>query len=283
MKKFILLLCLAVGGVSKAVTPQKPMVIVVPSYNNALYYQANLDSIFSQQYENYRVIYVNDASTDGTGELVARYIQEHGLADKITLINNKSNHGGLYNLYHMIHSCRDDEIIVEVDGDDRLAHDLVLPYLNELYADPNVWLTYGQYKNEPKEAVQAYGMQELGYARAVSPDIVKKNNYRKVWVFMALRTFYAGLFKHIKKGDLLCGASVPEFVGCFYPESWDLAMMYPMLEMAGGRFAFCDETLYLRNVDNPLNAFKFKSKLQQRLSRSIRRKRKYMSLKKAPF
>ncbi len=283
MKKYFLGVLFAVWGVANAATAQKPMVIVVPSYNNAQYYQANLDSIFSQQYDNYRVIYVNDASTDGTGELVAQYIEEHGLEDKITLINNESNHGGLYNLYHMIHSCDDEEIVVEVDGDDRLANDLVLPYLSELYEDPNIWLTYGQYKNEPKEAVHAFGLPEIGYARQVSARLIKRNNYRRIWVFMALRTFYAGLFKRIIKQDLLCDKSVPEFVGKFFPESWDLAMMYPMLEMSGGRFKFCSEILYLRNVDNPLNAFKSKSRLQQRLSRGIRRRRKYTPLSEKPF
>ncbi len=266
-----------------AATEQKRMVVVTPSYNNKDYYRENLDSIFGQDYENFRVIYVDDASTDGTGDLVDAYIQEHGLQDKATVIHNPKNMGGLYNLYHAIHSCDDDEIIVEMDGDDAFPHDQVLSYLNEVYADEDVWLTYGQYQNQPAEVAKQLGIGLKGYARPVSPQIVKNNNFRRVWVFMALRTFYAGLFKKIKHADMLVDKSVPEYAGTFYPESWDLVMMYPMLEMAGPRFKFIDEILYLRNIDNPLNSFKTKGNLQRKLSRSVRRKKKYTILDEKPF
>ena len=52
------------------------MCVFVPSYNNAQsrLYLRNLDSIFQQNYKNYHVVYVNDASTDGTGEYVQAYM-----------------------------------------------------------------------------------------------------------------------------------------------------------------------------------------------------------------
>ena len=46
-----------------AVTEHKPFVIVVPSYNNSSWVEKNLRSIFEQKYDNYRVVYINDAST----------------------------------------------------------------------------------------------------------------------------------------------------------------------------------------------------------------------------
>lgn len=51
--------------------------IVVPSYNNykSRLYLRNLDSIFMQDYENYHVVYIDDASPDKTGEYVKKYIQ----------------------------------------------------------------------------------------------------------------------------------------------------------------------------------------------------------------
>ncbi len=45
-------------------------VIVIPSNNNKDWYQKNLDSVFNQRYLNYRVIYIDDGSTDNTGTLV---------------------------------------------------------------------------------------------------------------------------------------------------------------------------------------------------------------------
>ena len=37
--------------------PEKPFVIVVPSYNNEKYCEQNLLSILGQEYQNFRVIY----------------------------------------------------------------------------------------------------------------------------------------------------------------------------------------------------------------------------------
>ena len=45
-------------------------VIVIPSYNNAQWYKRNLDSVFAQTYKNFSVIYLDDCSPDGTGQLV---------------------------------------------------------------------------------------------------------------------------------------------------------------------------------------------------------------------
>ncbi len=59
-----------------------PLVVVMPSYNNAERYTLTLDSVFSQKYENFRVVYIDDASPDDTDDLVEQYIKEHGLEYK---------------------------------------------------------------------------------------------------------------------------------------------------------------------------------------------------------
>ena len=41
-------------------------VVVVSSFNNDAYFERNLNSIFSQDYKNYHVIYIDDCSTDNT-------------------------------------------------------------------------------------------------------------------------------------------------------------------------------------------------------------------------
>ena len=54
---------------------EKKLVIIVTSYNNADWYDKNLGTMFSQKnydgtpYENYRIIYVDDCSLDGTARI----------------------------------------------------------------------------------------------------------------------------------------------------------------------------------------------------------------------
>ena len=44
---------------------EKPMVVVIPSYNNIKWYKKNLDSVLNQKYQNFRVILIDDVLTSG--------------------------------------------------------------------------------------------------------------------------------------------------------------------------------------------------------------------------
>jgi len=238
-------------------------VIVIPSYNNKNWYKRNLDSVLSQDYAAYRVIYLDDCSPDGTGDLVEQYLSTHDTTNKITLIKNIQRKGALGNLYCAIHSCEDNDIIVTLDGDDWFAHEHVLSILSRVYRDSSVWLTYGQY-------IDLWG--GLGCCRKIAPQVINQNLYRKTPNTAShLRTFYAWLFKAIKLEDLL-------YQGTFFPMTWDWAMMYPMLEMSGGRFKFIPNILYIYNTDNPLNDSRTDEPFQIYLSRLIQQKEPYEPL-----
>ena len=241
-------------------------VIVIPSYNNKNWYECNLDSVLSQRYKNYRVIYLDDCSPDGTGALVQKYIDEHDVNNRITLIKNTERKGALANLYCAIHSCNDNEIIVNLDGDDWFAHEKVLSIMARAYRDANVWLTYGRY-------IDSWG--GLGCCRKIDQDVITQNLYRKEPNAAShLRTFYAWLFKAIKLEDLL-------YQGAFFSMTWDWAMMYPMLEMSGGRFKFISNILYIYNTDNPINDSKVDGQLQIDLGELIQQKKPYQPLAKS--
>jgi glycosyltransferase involved in cell wall biosynthesis len=45
-------------------------VFIIPSYNNSDWYEYNIKSIAKQHYDNWRAIYIDDASTDGTLKLL---------------------------------------------------------------------------------------------------------------------------------------------------------------------------------------------------------------------
>jgi len=113
---------------------QKKLVVVIPSYNNQEWYQKNLDSVFNQNYENYRIIYINDASTDKTGELVEKYVKEKKQNHRVSLIKNTSQEGATANRYKGSHLCKDDEIVLILDGDDWLAHNKVMQVINKTYS-----------------------------------------------------------------------------------------------------------------------------------------------------
>jgi glycosyltransferase involved in cell wall biosynthesis len=236
--------------------------VVIPSYNNRQWYKQNLCSLCTQDYDNFRAIYIDDCSSDRTGELVEEFIAENNLGKRIHLIRNRVRVGALQNLYNAIHSCHDHEIIVILDGDDWFAHNLVLKKINEVYADPNCWMTYGQYISWPDNM--------HGYSKQIPFHITEANNFREYeWCASHLRSFYVWLFKMIKKDDLMS----PN--GTFYLMAWDQAMMFPMLEMSGHRAKFISDVLYIYNAANPINDSKVNRQLQQNLEVLIRTQKKY--------
>src|SRR3990170_5070953 len=67
---------------------EKRMVIVIPSYNNGEWCLRNLISAFSQNYTNYRIIYIDDCSTDNTYNQVFSCISLFNQWHRTKLIKN---------------------------------------------------------------------------------------------------------------------------------------------------------------------------------------------------
>jgi len=255
---------------------EKPLVVIACSYNNIKWAKKNLDSIFFQRYRNYRVIYVDDGSTDGTADFVEHYIKDHDIEDKVIFIRNKQRLRKLANVYRAIHLCKDNEIVIMVDGDDWLAHRGVFKFINREYNDKNVWFTYGQYRNEPAREAERWGFSVKGYCRPVPSKIQERKAYRRRnFVYMHPRTFCSWIFKLIKLEDLIA-VDVKGFRGDFYPASNDLAIFYPIVEMAHKRTRFIPKILYIRNLYSDIVGFKVDSKLQSSSGREIRKKRSYI-------
>ncbi|PKN03687.1 hypothetical protein CVU75_00990 [Candidatus Dependentiae bacterium HGW-Dependentiae-1] len=251
-----------------SIAEQKPLVVIIPSYNNERWCIKNLESVFSQKYANYRVMYINDKSKDHTLQLVKKYIDEHGYGDKVDLRDNPERLGAMANLYNAIHSCKDAEIAVILDGDDWFATDQVLARVNQEYANPDVWLTYGQFI--------CYPSNNPGFCKDFPKPIAWANLYRSyTWVATHLRTFYAGLFKKIAKEDLM-------YEGQFLSVLYDQAIMYPMLEMAGNHVRFIPDVLYVYNQDNPINDGKVAMQRVLRFERMVRRMPRYARLAVLP-
>ena len=65
--------------------------ICMPAYNSSTYIAGTLDSIRKQRYQNWELIVADDASTDGTKEIVEEFARQ--VPQKVSYIRNKKNLG----------------------------------------------------------------------------------------------------------------------------------------------------------------------------------------------
>lgn len=241
---------------------QQPVVVIVPSYNNASTCIKNLESILKQDYSPLHIIYIDDCSTDSTGELIERYIAQRHISHMVTLIRNHYNRKAMANIYNAVHMCDDHALITVVDGDDALAHNHVISTIVEQHKKHDAWVSYAQYINVPEAKARSLNIPIKGCAQAMPAVVVSSGTYRKhPWCWSGLRSFYAWIFKQIRLNDLLDTRAGR--MNKFYGVCCDNAYFFPLLEMSGSHALFIPEVLLLRNVDTPLNDFKV-NKTQQR-------------------
>jgi glycosyltransferase involved in cell wall biosynthesis len=259
---FLFIICLHGNALE-----EKPMVVIIPSYNNIKWYKSNLDSVLTQDYSNYRVIYVDDRSSDGTAKAVEAYLARNDQNNRVQLFSNYERVGAMANLYGAIHSCSDDEVCVLLDGDDWLYDPSVLKQLNKAYSSGDIWFTHG--------TLMEYPMGHVTWCEPILPEAIANNSYREFKCPSHLRTFYAWLFKEIKLQDFL-------YQGGFLKMAWDMAIMYPLAEMAAERHAFIADVLYSYNMSNPNNDNKVNADLQNFWDRLIRNRPRYQRLESKP-
>ena len=252
MKRYLLLLCIALNLHAQE-SPRVEFVILVTSYNTKKYVRRNLDSLINQRSTfPYEIIVVDDGSTDGTGKEMDDYAQEHALPF-LKIIHNPVRKGSaLENIYTTVHErIPDHKIVVCCDGDDTFSCNRVLERLEKEYVNPDVWMTYGRFVVYP--AGEFWSL-----CWATPEEVIRSRTFRQCSnVPSHLKTFRAGLFKKIKKEDLL------DPTGTFYKKAWDMAMLFPMLEMCAPKdeqginhsVFIADMVLYVYNFENPIGDF----------------------------
>ena len=236
---------------------QNKFIVIVPVYNSEKYILKCVQSILSQTYKNYDLVVVDDKSTDNTLKIIKEEYIKSNRSFSICEIGKHSGsaiHSFKCGVEHVLSESLED-ILVTVDGDDYLFDDKVLEYLNYIYQDTNIWMTYGQF------------ISCAGRYRNFCQPISDFRNYRKsnLWLSSHLRTLKKKIWKRIKDKDL------QDDDGNYVKYAGDLSYMLPALEMCGPKHTKCiDRILYVYNDLNPSNEFKICNGEDLKMNKRIR-------------
>lgn len=237
------------------------LVILTTSFNCEKYIEKCLYSIMAQNVENFVCYITDDLSTDNTTEKVKEVIKNDNRFKLI--INEKKLYqpGNYDNVIRNDSEISDDDICVEVDGDDWLPDNKVFERVRNTYNSKNVWMANGSF---------IYHDRRPGFAKEIT-DI--ENIRNQVFTLTHLRTWRVFLWRNIEQNDL------KDDNGEYYKVAGDLSFMYPMIEMSGlERYRFMKEINYVYNESNPLNDHKVNMNDVNNIVRKIRNKKRYKLL-----
>lgn len=242
------------------------MIKIISCFWNASNYVSKcIDSVKSQTFKNYKMFLIDDMSTDNSKDVVKKLIDGD---DRFILIENTEKKFKLKNFDDLImdESLFDDEdIIVELDGDDWLYNENVLEIINKKYlTNKNLWLTNGSF---------VYSNGRIGFSGKANYNSVRSDAF----TFSHLRTWKTHLWRKIDESSFL------DTNGEYFKSAADVAYSYPMVEMAGkNHYEFIPDILLVYNEESPYNDHKPGSSAgindQFRCAGIIRNLPKYKSL-----
>lgn len=236
---------------------------VVCVWNAEKYIKNCIRTLKSQIDMDFKVFIIDDVSTDNTVEIIKKLI---GDDTRFNLISNTEKKFKLRNLNDLISTFDDNDIVIELDGDDFLLNSDVVSDIRKVYSDKDVWLTNGSF---------VYTNGNSGFSSKCNPNTVRKDSF----TFSHLRTWKTFLWKSIPK-DYLTDDN-----GEFFKSAADVAYTFSLLELAGEEnYRFLPKSYYVYNAESPYNDHKPGSATgggfqeQQRCSNIIRNKPKLNKL-----
>lgn len=236
---------------------------VVCVWNAQSYIEKCIDSILFQTDSDFEVYIIDDISEDKTVEIIKKKVDDD---KRFKVIINSEKKFKLRNLDETISLFEDEDIVIELDGDDYLATANVVEDIRKIYKNENVWLTNGSF---------IYSSGGQGFSRKCNPNTVRNDEFR----FSHLRTWKSFLWKSIPKDYLL------DQNGEYFKSAADVAYCFAMLELAGDEnYLYLPNIYYVYNANSPYNDHKQGSATgrgfseQSRCSRIIRSKPKLKKL-----
>lgn len=235
------------------------IVVITPVYNSAEYIKKCIESVYTQDYTNWKMYIIDDASTDDTLKVILNSIPEE-FKQHITVIPNKENYGAVYNQVKTIKNyCKASDYVMLLDGDDWLVNDnQIFQMYNNLY-HTNIDFTYG--------SAWSLADQIPLVAQEYPATVIEHKTFRQHlfnWniPYTHLRTF---------KAELLLSSPNSAFKdaeGNWYKAGGDCAVFYTCIERASNIHAVAD-IVYNYNDLNPNNDYKVNAEEQAMTAKQV--------------
>lgn len=238
-------------------------VFVTPAFNCEKKIQQTIRSVYSQSYDNWRMIVYDDMSTDETAQVVEDMSNRLNLGDKLKVISRKEKYGEVRNTLDAVESIEDNEVVCRLDAGDWLTENDALYVLNDVYEKANPAVAW---------TMQRWAYTGQNISGPLDPSC--KDIYKHPWVSSHLKTFRRSAMRGIDKRNYLDDEGNYIMIAC------DQAIFLPMMQNAllqNKPLVFVPMVMYHYDIDlNNPNLFKQDRSIKQKLSAERIRERGYI-------
>ena len=224
-------------------------VIIYPAYNAEKTIKKFLFSILQQTYKNYRVIFIDNGSSDKTYEIGKNFSSSYP-SFPISFKRFEKRKEILERIYEEVSLLSDKEIVLFFDSNSFFASKESLKKINSYFSSSDLWLIYGD---------------PLIY----SSNLCKNG---KRWHPCRYKAFYPSIFQHIPLEDFF-------FHKNFFEEEFDASYMFPLLDLSKNHTAFLNN-IVLSFKEKKRNEICWKDKFKK--EKKIKKYRPLAPLRKLP-
>ena len=220
----------------------KRFFVIIPCYNCEEYIEECLNSLKNQSFKNWSALVADDASTDGTADVVRQYIKQDS---RIKLRTGNTRAWLMGNTLNALRSLplQPSDVVTILDGDDTIKTTCLEEIWKAHSAGYDLVYTDEEIEGQP---------HSIG-SRLLQTVPVRK----QLWCFSQLRSFKAYLFA------LLEDQTFRDELGRYFRAAGDLSLYLPIAELAGmDKVHFIPEKLYYYRVHDHCN---FKVMRQEQL------------------
>lgn len=151
--------------------------IVVSVYNGATYIERCLKSILAQNKQDYRLIIIDDGSTDETYEMCGKIVKD---LEHVRLV--KVSHGGIGKVRNYGLALAETEYILFVDGDDYLSIDTVEILSSTISQNKTDLVVFGfWYETDTNDSHNSIRFPVSAKDKAYTSQQDIANNFVEIW------------------------------------------------------------------------------------------------------
>jgi len=207
-------------------------VFVMPAYNAEETIRYSISSVMMQNYPNWKIVIIDDMSTDNTVRSVESLIDNFGLDDdRIELIVNTEKKWEIANVIEGMKHAESNDIICRLDGDDWLTDNDALAILNYRYETMGIQAAWTAHR---------WGFSHENISGPLPKDA---NPYVHEWVSSHLKTFRKSLLDNVKDENYR------NEQGEYFKRIGDQVFYLPALHQAAGNWHFEPIVAYHYTID----------------------------------